>query len=368
MQATIESSHPISYEAEGFSSPRAEFAELRALMKTSDPVRRRTDFPWFTIAILAAIAVVIFAGMMLWRTNVVAQALNGVLLGFVLMQLGFLMHDCGHGQIFRSPSGNRKMGLICANLMLGVSYGWWVDKHSRHHKSPNQIDVDPDIDFAALAFCEKQAASKNWPWRWIVKYQAFFFVPFLLGEHVNLNVLSIGYLLQKGVKHRMTEGLLLACHHILSFAIAFGLLGIQPAIAFLVCSKAFAGLYAGLVFAPNHKGMLTVDEQSSLSLLRRQILTSRNIRSGLVIDFLYGGLNYQIEHHLFPFLQRNQLAAAQRIIKPFCRERGIRYHETGVFQSLKEIFHHLHQVGASLQSRQSPDDLGPLEYNHAEHE
>lgn len=339
-------------------SPHSEFAELRRLIKTNDKLRRRAAFPWSTIAILLAIIAVIFALMIMWRTNVAMQAINGVLLGFVFMQIGLLMHDCGHGQVFRSSTSNRRMGLICGNLLLGVSYSWWVDKHSRHHKNPNHIDVDPDIDFAALAFCQKQAATKNWPWRWTVQYQAFLLIPFLLGEHLNLHVLSIRHLLQKGVKHRGTEALLLACHHIFSLAIAFALLGIQPAILFLVCSKAFAGLYAGLVFAPNHKGMLMIDEESQLSPLRRQILTSRNVRSGLFIDFLYGGLNYQIEHHLFPFLQRNQLAAAQKIVKPFCQARGIRYHETGIFQSFKEIFHHLHKVGISVQTRQAPDDLG----------
>jgi len=121
-----------------------------------------------------------------------------------------------------------------------------------------------------------------------------------------------------------------------------------PAVAFLVFGKALAGLYAGLVFAPNHKGMLMVDSDSDVSLFRRQVLTSRNVRSGPVNDFLYGGLNYQIEHHLFPFLRQDQLPAVQAIVKPFCREHGIRYHETGIHQSLKEILQHLQQVGASV--------------------
>jgi fatty acid desaturase len=358
VQTIYESQLITSNHAEGLFSSYSEFTELRRLMKASHRLRRTTAFPWSMLAILLAMIAVMSAVMILWHRIVAAQAINGILLALIFTQIGFLMHDAGHGQVFRSPAANRRMGLLCGNLMLGVSYSWWVDKHNRHHKNPNHIDGDPDVDFAALAFCHRQAAAKGQPWRLIIKYQAALFIPFLLAEHLSMHVRSLRHLFQEPVKNRGAERFLLACHHVLFFGMAFSLLGIQAAIAFLVCSKAFAGLYAGLVFAPNHKGMLMVDEESQLGLLRRQVLTSRNIRSGLINDFLYGGLNYQIEHHLFPFLKRSQLAVAQRIVKPFCEERGIRYHETGVFQSLKEIFQHLHKVGISIQTEPS-DDLGP---------
>ena len=262
------------------------------------------------------------------------------------MHIGFLMHDVGHRQIFRPLAANRVVGLLVSNLLVGVSYSWWVDKHNRHHRNPNHADLDPDVQFAALAFSKEQAKAKTGLVRLIVKYQAFLFLPFLLGEHVNLNLLSAEYVLRGRAKHGWAEGILLACHHLACFGIAFSVLGTLPAIAFIVCSKAVAGLYAGLVFAPNHKGMLMVDEGSQISLFRQQVLTSRNVRSSPLNDFLYGGLNYQIEHHLFPFLRQDQLGAAQAIIRPYCTEQGIRYYETGIFQSLKEIFRYLHEVGA----------------------
>lgn len=366
MQTTHESQLMTSNKAKRIFSSDSEFTELRRLMKASHGLRRKTAFPWSMVAILLTTAAVMSAVIVLWRQIAAVQAINGILLAFIFTQIGFLMHDAGHGQVFRSPAANRRMGLLCGNLMLGISYGWWIDKHNRHHKNPNHIDGDPDVDFAVLAFCHRQAAAKG-RWRWIIKYQAALFIPFLLAEHLNMHILSLRHLFREPVKNRGTEIFLLVCHHVLFFGMAFGILGVQAAIAFLVCSKAFAGLYAGLVFAPNHKGMLMVDEKSQLGLLRRQVLTSRNIRSGLIHDFLYGGLNYQIEHHLFPFLKRGQLALAQKIVKPFCEERGIRYYETGIFQSLKEVFQHLHKVGVSMQNEPS-DDLEPLVYNHAENQ
>jgi fatty acid desaturase len=109
-------------------------------------------------------------------------------------------------------------------------------------------------------------------------------------------------------------------------------------------------LYAGSVFAPNHKGMPVLERQAPLSFLERQVLTARNVRAHPLTDFWYGGLNYQIEHHLFPTLPRNQLGAAQTIVRAFCTTHHIAYHETGMIASYREILRHLHDVGAVLRT------------------
>jgi len=344
----LEASPQLIVDDDRLSSSPGEFGELCRLVKESRLLQKKPALLWGRAAIVLAAVALMSAAMIVGRNNVVLQLCNGVLLAFVFMHVAFLMHDIGHRQIFRSSAANRAIGLLVSNLIIGVSYSWWVDKHNRHHRNPNHVDLDPDVDFAGLAFSKEQAMAKRWPWKLSVKYQAFLFVPLLLGEHLHLHLISAAHVLSGRAKAPWTEGLLLACHHIACFAIAFSVLRPLPAVALLVCGKALAGLYAGLVFAPNHKGMLMIDSGSDVSLFRRQVLTSRNVRSSPINDFLYGGLNYQIEHHLFPFLRQDQLPAAQAIVKPFCRERGIRYHETGIFQSLKEILQHLHEVGASV--------------------
>jgi fatty acid desaturase len=349
MLSLLEGTPRLAQEEYPLLSSHAEIAELCRLVKDIRVLEKTpAPFLWFKAGILLAVTALILAAMILGRGSVGLQLLNAVLLAFLFMQIAFLMHDAGHRQIFRSPAANRAAGLLLGNLLIGVSYTWWVDKHNRHHRNPNHLDLDPDIDFAALAFSKEQAMAKQWPWKWIVKHQAFLFLFFLLAEHVHLHLVAVAHVLSGRSKAPWTEGILLACHHVACFAIAFSILDPLPAVAFLVFGKALAGLYAGLVFAPNHKGMLMVDSDSDVSLFRRQVLTSRNVRSGPVNDFLYGGLNYQIEHHLFPFLRQDQLPAVQAIVKPFCREHGIRYHETGIHQSLKEILQHLQQVGASV--------------------
>jgi fatty acid desaturase len=96
--------------------------------------------------------------------------------------------------------------------------------------------------------------------------------------------------------------------------------------------------------------MPILERDSQLDFLRRQVLTSRNVLAHPITDFWYGGLNYQIEHHLFPRLPRNKLREAQPIVKDFCRDHSIAYHETSVLQSYREILQHLHEVGAPLRA------------------
>ena len=74
------------------------------------------------------------------------------------------------------------------------------------------------------------------------------------------------------------------------------------------------------------------------------MITSRNVRAGRATDFLYGGLNYQIEHHLFPAMSRNQLHRAQPIVAAFCAENGIPYCQTDVWTSYRAIFSHMRDV------------------------
>jgi fatty acid desaturase len=87
--------------------------------------------------------------------------------------------------------------------------------------------------------------------------------------------------------------------------------------------------------------------------LEHQVLSSRNIFPSPAIDFLYGGLNYQIEHHLFPTIPRNNLPEARRVVKQFCAERGLAYQETGMIASYVEVLAYFHRMSEPLRSRRA---------------
>ena len=277
------------------------------------------------------------------------QLLNAAFLAFVFAQLSFIGHDAGHLQIFHSSRKNEVVGLI-VSLLLGVDRSWWVTKHNRHHAYPNNVDLDPDADFPILAFTSEQAVRKMGLYRLIVKYQSYLFILMLSLEGFGLRLGGIQYLLRTKVKYPVAEPLLVAIHFAAYLTLVFYFLGAWHGALFIVVHQMLFGLCIGPVFAPNHKGMLTVEKDSQLDFLQRQVLTSRNVKPNHFIDFWYGGLNYQIEHHLFPKMPRNKLREAQKTVKAFCQANGLSYHETTVLQSYREILQHLHQVSVPLRA------------------
>ena len=224
----------------------------------------------------------------------------GAYLAVVFTQLAFVGHDAGHRQIFRSRRANDLVGLIHGNLLIGVSFDWWVAKHNRHHSNPNHEDLDPDISITALAFTLDQASSRHGLVRMIARYQAWLFFPLLLLEAAHLHLASVKAILRGSGRANAVEGLLLLVH-VAGYVTALVLvLSPLQAVAFVAVQQGLFGLYLGCSFAPNHKGMPTLTAADQLDFLRRQVLTSRNVRGSRLVDFVLGGLNYQIEHHLFP--------------------------------------------------------------------
>ncbi|MFC3499855.1 fatty acid desaturase family protein [Micromonospora krabiensis] len=268
-------------------------------------------------------------------------------LAVVFAQAGFVGHDAGHRQIATSRRANDLIGLVHGNLMTGISYGWWVDKHNRHHAHPNTEGKDPDISLALLSFTTAQARDRPGFGARVARYQAYLFFPLLLLEALHLHAASVKALLgPRRVAHRPAEAALLALHVGGYLTAVFLVLTPAQAIAFLLVNQGVLGLYLGCSFAPNHKGMPVLGADDSLDYLRRQVLTSRNVRGGRFVDVALGGLNYQIEHHLFPSMPCPNLRRARPLIRRFCAEHDIDYHETGLGRSWAEALHHLHKVGS----------------------
>jgi fatty acid desaturase len=258
-------------------------------------------------------------------------------------QLGFLGHDAGHRQIFTSGRANHAVGVVLATAGIGLSYDWWVDKHNRHHAHPNDEDKDPDIGAGALVFTTGQARlSRGFP-RLMYRYQAYGFFPLLFLEAINMRVASIRYLLSADNRDRAREATLLAVHMLTYLTVLFVVLPPLQAVAFIAVHQALFGCS----FAPNHKGMPTLSAEDSADYLRRQVLTSRNVRGHWLTDFALGGLNYQIEHHLFPSMPRANLRHAQPMVRAFCQTRQVAYLETGLITSYAQALSHLNMVGRS---------------------
>jgi fatty acid desaturase len=269
-------------------------------------------------------------------------------LAVVCTQLAFVGHDAGHRQLFRSRRANDLVGLAHANLLVGVSFDWWVGKHDAHHSNPNHEDLDPDISITALAFTPDQASSKHGLVRLVARYQGWLFFPLLLLEAAHLHLASIKAIWRGRGRANAVEGLLLLTHTTAYLAVLWLVLSPWQALAFIVVHQGLFGLYLGCSFAPNHKGMPTLTEADQLDFMRRQVLTSRNVAGSRLVDWLLGGLNYQIEHHLFPNMPRPNLRRAQPLVRAFCAQHGLAYAEASLVGSYAQAVRHLHAFGAPL--------------------
>ncbi|WP_433323338.1 fatty acid desaturase family protein [Spirillospora sp. CA-294931] len=276
--------------------------------------------------------------------------LLGVPLAALSARTGFLGHDAGHRQIASSHRVNRLLGMVLGPVMGGLSYGWWNDKHNRHHANPNHVGKDPDVGEGVLSWTVEQAARKQGVLRWLSRHQARLFFPLLLLEGLNLKANSLMDLKNRSPRDRWLEGTLLVTHHAAYLALVFTLVSPGKAVVLIAIHQGLFGVHLGSAFAPNHKGMAMPAEDERLDHLRRQVLTSRNVRGGPVTDWLLGGLNYQIEHHLFPSVPRPSLRKLQPLVKAHCARVGLPYAETGLVDSYRQALRHMHEVGADLRS------------------
>ncbi len=178
--------------------------------------------------------------------------------------------------------------------------------------------------------------------------QAYLFFPLLTLEAFNLHVAGVRALADRSLKHRPLEGALLIGHFAVYLTALFLVLPPGMAIAFLAVQQCLFGVYLGSVFAPNHKGMPILTGKDRPDFLRRQVLTSRNVRGNWFTDIALGGLNYQIEHHLFPSMPSPNLRRAQIIVRHYCDELSVSYLETGLITSYRQALRSLHEAGAPL--------------------
>ena len=325
----------------------SEYAQLSRQVKQAGLLERRSGYYTWKIAATAALLIggwvaFVLVGNSWWLIAVaVCQAV-------IFTQVGFLGHDAGHRQIFGSRRANYVLGILLGNLGIGLSYGWWVDKHNRHHAHPNTEDADPDIAIGPLAFSQSQARAGGRLSRLVYRYQAYLFFPLLLLEAANLHVASIRALTSRASRNGPLEIALFAVHVAGYLAIVLLVLPPVKAVVFVAVQQGLFGLYLGCSFAPNHKGMPILDAGDQSDFLRRQVLTSRNVRGGWLVDFALGGLNYQIEHHLFPSMPRPNLRHSQALIEAFCRQRDVAYCQSSLIGSYVLALRHLNAVGRAV--------------------
>ena len=328
-----------------------EYLELKRILARKGLLDRQYSYYAWKIPSVAAMVATSVAVLVIFSGTLWIQMLNAVFLALVFTNLGFMGHDSGHRQIFKSAKRNDWV-LLAVGFVTGMTPSWWQDKHNTHHRAPNQIGIDDDIEVCLFAFTQEQALAMKGIGRFTARYQAFLFYPLLALTSFSLLFGGIAYQIRKErMRYPIAEPVLVVAGLTAYLGLIFFFLGPWQGMLFIAVHRALGGIYMGSVFAPNHKGMPILGKETDLDYLHLQTLTARNVKGSPLADFWYGGLNYQIEHHLFPNMPRNNLKKAQVIVRAFCQERGIPYHETGVWQSNKEILTFFHEVSAPLRRK-----------------
>ena len=235
-----------------------------------------------------------------------------------MLQMGFAGHDCGHFALSKSRRVNDWVGQVCMTMVAGMSFGHWRHQHNKHHAHCQESAHDPDMQFGVLfSVYPESEAWKHSVGRFFLAIQPYSFWPLTLLYWITLRYDAVRDVFQKPDETK-ADRLFLPLH--------FGLLLIGPMILFgwkmglidYVVVSSIGTLFTAAVFVPNHIGMPILKPGDDLEFVRHQVLTSRDLTNPPIVDFFFGGLNSQIEHHLFPRVSHGRLRRSRAVVKQFC--------------------------------------------------
>ncbi len=338
------------------SATQTHFAQVLNQVREAGYLQKKPSFYIIRLIAISVIAAALWtgAGFLAWAVQhnswwMVAAFALVALLGVMSAQYGFIAHEASHRQVFRNNKLNDWTGLVLANLFAGLSYGFWLRKHNKHHQRPNQIGEDPDIAIRVLSFTTESKLAKKGVERWFSDRQGYLFPLLLLFTGFDLLLDSVAGLGRKDrpLGIRVLEFSLMMIRQFAPYVALAIMFGPLWAIAMWFVMMMSFGFFMGAAFAPNHKGMPLIAKDSKLDFFSRQVLTSRNIKGSWLKDNLMGGLNYQVEHHLFPSMARPYLRKAHAIVAEHCRQNDITLVEMNLLASYKVIMQHLNKVGLS---------------------
>ncbi len=283
-----------------------------------------------SINIIFFVSLYVIGLFFVWEVNILLIIVYYYLL---TVELWFISHDLIHNQYFKNPKINRFFSLITWNLLIGLSESWWRKKHNvEHHTFTNSDIHDTDIRDYDEIFTKNEGKSKFFDKHkvylfWIVTSVLYFNLIYLSYKHIFKNKLYIEFLLS------ISYFFILPFVLFLNYWLTWTLL-----VLFFVYVMVWVHL--AFSFMVNHIGMEIIDwnEVTKYSWFDLQTRTSRNIKWWYIINHIFWWLNKQVEHHIFPGVSRYNILKLSKIVKKYCRDNNIKYHDVTFFASLKEIY------------------------------
>jgi fatty acid desaturase len=280
------------------------------------------------------------------QTSWLGLIISYVALSFVLTQFAFLGHDAGHGTLHAKPTLNRVLGQFCMTIVTGLAFDEWIDRHRAHHRFCQIDGQDPDMDVAHLVALTPAAfAKKGRVERFFLKFQhLFIWALSLFFGHSQRHLSQLGVL--KDLQRYRLDAVILVLHFSLWFGLPCLVFNVPFSFALFsyVIPLFILGPHFAAIFWVNHIGMPLIKNADDFSFFEHQYMTSRSISNPSKWNWLFGGLNFQIEHHLFPQVPSHKLVLVQPIVKQHALAHRLTYNEQTWQQAIRDISKHLHVI------------------------
>lgn len=279
------------------------------------------------LAIIASL-ILVFTTMEMWN-----PFLMGLFMTLIFTRSVFVSHDILHLQYFKNKKISMLLSYPFASLILCNSSSWWIWKHNiNHHNWCNVPEKDEDIRALDGAFTPDNKGNSKFVRsnKYLLFWGAIFFMypAFILK--------SYSYVLERG---KYTELALMMLHWLVIWGVVFYTLPLTSAIIVFVTLYLSLSAWLSLGFMTNHLGceVFNTEESEKLSWMELQMRTSRSLKGGVFVHWFYGGLNTQIEHHLFPKAPRFNLLKVQQLTRDFANKHNIKYFETSPIRAYIQI-------------------------------
>ncbi|KAI7852381.1 delta-6-fatty acid desaturase [Circinella umbellata] len=335
-----------------------EMRELRDKLESQGYFNSNQLFYLYKVVSTLAICATAFVMLYLWgKTSTLAVVGAGFLVGLFWQQCGWLAHDFGHHQCFKDRSLNDIAVVFLGDFCQGFSLSWWKNKHNTHHASTNVSGHDPDIDTAPVLLWDEVASANyygslqgddafsRFMAENVLPYQTRYFFFVLAFARFSWAIQSVLYMLNEGALNKSKKlcfferACLFAHWFIFTAATIFWIGSIKNMFLFFLMSQTTTGYLLALVFALNHNGMpvITQEKAETMEFYEIQVITGRDVALGPLGDWFMGGLNYQIEHHVFPSMPRHNLKKVRPMVKSICDKYNIHYHDTSFIKGTIEV-------------------------------
>ena len=245
----------------------------------------------------------------------------------------FISHDILHTQYFKNKALAFKLSYPFSAFILSNSSSWWDWKHNvNHHTFCNIPQKDQDIRAMDGAFTNKNKGDKAWlrATKYLVFWGAMFFMyPAFIAQ-------SYAFVLRR---KKYTELFLMSLHWPIVWGPIFYFLPLGEALTVFITLNIVLSGWLAFGFITNHLGCEVIEEEDTkgISWMELQMRTSRSLKGGALVHWFYGGLNTQIEHHLFPKAPRFNLLKVQKMTKDFALRNNIEYFETSPLKAYIQI-------------------------------